>query len=308
MTRPPGRAIYTAMLNEAGGFESDLMALRLSDEVYRLSLGTAALKRDLAWLRRQRRAGERVALMDETGDFATLALMGPRAPRIAAALGADALNDLGYFRHAALEIGGLAVRAARLSYVGEAGWEIACRAGEAERLYGLLREAGARPSGLYAQTAMRIEKRFLALGHDLDADVSPLEAGLDFAVAWERDFIGREALLRRREAGPESAMATIVLDDGEAVPLGKEPVYRDGAVIGQTTSAAYGYRIGRPLALAYLKTRGRETLEALEALEALEGARVEIDIARRLYAGRVRLSAAFDPRGDRMRPHGRDAA
>ena len=299
MTRAPGRAIYTAMLNEAGGFESDLTALRLSEQAYRLFVGTSSIRRDLAWLRRHKREGERVEIADETGDLAVLALMGPEAPRVAAALGAEALNDIGYFRHAEAEISGIPVRAARLSYVGETGWEIACRAGDAVRLYGLLHDVGARPCGLYAQTSMRIEKRFLAMGHDLDADVSPLEAGLEFAVAWERNFIGRDALLRRREAGPESAMVTIVLEDETAVPLGNEPVYRDGAVLGQTTSAAFGYRTGKPLALAYLRT---------EPARALEGAWVEVDIARRMFGGTVSLKAAFDPDGHRLRAPGRDAA
>jgi 4-methylaminobutanoate oxidase (formaldehyde-forming) len=128
MARPPGRAIYTAMLNEAGGFESDLTALRLTDEGYRLFVGTGAIKRDLAWLRRHLGDGERATLTDETADTAVLALMGPLAAECAAALGGEALAGLGYFRHAEAELAGIPVRAVRLSYVGEAGWEITCRA------------------------------------------------------------------------------------------------------------------------------------------------------------------------------------
>ena len=186
MTRAPGRAIYTAMLNDRGGFESDLTALRLSDEAYRLYVGTAAIKRDLAWLRRHLEAKERVKLEDETEGYAVLALMGPEAKRIVRTVGADWIDALGYFRHAEDVIAGVPVRAVRLSYVGEAGWEMTCRTEDALRLYDALYEAGARPSGMYAQTSMRIEKRYLAMGHDLDADVTPLEAGVDFAVAMEQ--------------------------------------------------------------------------------------------------------------------------
>ena len=151
-------------------------------------------------------------------------------------------------------------------------------------------ETGARPAGLYAQTAMRIEKRFLAMGHDLDSDITPLEAGLDFAVAWARDFIGREALLKCRERGPASRLVTLLLDDRNAVPLGNEPVVLDGRIVGQTTSAAYGYRIGRPLALAYVA-----------AELARDGQSLAVDIAGTSFAGRVATAPAFDSEGARMR-------
>jgi 4-methylaminobutanoate oxidase (formaldehyde-forming) len=297
MARPPGRAIYTAMLNEAGGFESDLTALRLSEESYRLYVGTGAIKRDLAWLRRHLNDGERVTVTDETADYAVLALMGPAATASAAALGGEALADIGYFRHAEAKLAGLPVRAVRLSYVGEAGWEITCRAADAEALYDALVETGAGPAGLYAQTSMRIEKGFLAMGHDLDSDLTPLEAGLDFAVAWASDFIGREALMKRRERDPESRMVTLLLDDQSAVPLGNEPVTLDGAIVGQTTSAAYGYRIARPLALAYV-----------EAAHAQNGRRLAVDIAGASFDGVVSTAPAFDPKGARMRASTRQAA
>jgi 4-methylaminobutanoate oxidase (formaldehyde-forming) len=297
MARPPGRAIYTAMLNEAGGFESDLTALRLSEESYRLYVGTGAIKRDLAWLRRHLNDGERVTVTDETADYAVLALMGPAATASAAALGGEALADIGYFRHAEAKLAGLPVRAVRLSYVGEAGWEITCRAADAEALYDALVETGAGPAGLYAQTSMRIEKGFLAMGHDLDSDLTPLEAGLDFAVAWASDFIGREALMKRRERDPESRMVTLLLDDQSAVPLGNEPVTLDGAIVGQTTSAAYGYRIARPLALAYV-----------EAAHAQNGRRLAVDIAGTSFDGVVSTAPAFDPKGARMRASTRQAA
>ena len=293
MARPAGRAIYTAMLNGAGGIESDLTALRLDDETYRLYVGSAAVRRDMAWLRRHLEAGERVSLTDETDDFAVLGLMGPEAARVAEELGAEALNGIGYFRHGELEIAGVEARAVRLSFVGEAGWEITCRAADAPLLYRSMVEAGARPAGLFAQSAMRIEKRFLAYGHDLDSDTTPLEAGLAFALAWDTPFIGREALLTRRDQGVATTLVTILLDDVAAVPLGNEPVYLGDKIVGQTTSAAFGYRLGRPVALAYLKT---------DEVDPLEGARVQVDIGRRLFSGRVTLKPAFDPSGSRMRP------
>ncbi|HSF95247.1 MAG TPA: glycine cleavage T C-terminal barrel domain-containing protein, partial [Thermohalobaculum sp.] len=144
--------------------------------------------------------------------------------------------------------------------------------------------------GLHAQTAMRIEKGYRAMGHELDGDVTPLEAGLDFAVAWDSRFIGREALLRRRDAALKSRVATVVFDDTQPVPLGSEPVYAEGWIVGKTTSAGFGYRIGKPVALVYLDAG------------VGEGDPVEVDIARRFWPGRVTLRPAFDPAGARMRP------
>lgn len=284
MTRPAGRAIYTAMLNERGGFEEDLTAQRLSDTTYRLFVGSAAPLKVLGWLRRHLAEDERVTFADETADHAVLALMGPDAVRIAGELGASELGDLGFFRHAETALAGVPARAVRLSYVGEPGWEITCAAGDAGRLHDACIAAGAMPAGLYAQTAMRIEKRFLAMGHDIDADTTPIEAGLDFAVAWKSDFIGREALLTRREEGTKNRIVSLVFDDTDTVPIGGEPLYRDGHVVGQTTSAAFGHRVGAPVAIATIDT----TL-----VREPEGARIEVDIAREMTGAVVSLKPPF---------------
>ena len=291
MDRPSGRAIYTAMLNARGGMESDLTAARLADDHYRLFVGTTARRRDMAWLRRHMEPGDDVMLEDVTDAYAVLGLMGPEAARIASEIGGGDLNELGYFRVGSTEIGNIPVTAMRLSYVGEAGWEITCAAADAPQLYDRLVEAGAAPAGLFAQTSMRIEKRFLAYGHDLDTDLSPIEAGLDFAIGWETDFVGRDALRRRRDEGAVNRVVTIVLDDADAYPVGSEPVFLNGEIVGKTTSAAFGYRVGRPVAIADLS----------EAAARVEGAAVEVDVAGTRYVGRVTLGAAFDPEGRRMR-------
>lgn len=296
MDRAPGRAIYTAMLNTRGGFESDLTAVRLDQERYRLNVGSTAIKRDLSWLRQHLRPGEQVQIEDVTEEFCILGLMGPDASQIATALGGDWLNQIGFFRYQPGEIAGVPVEAVCLSYVGEAGWEMTCRRDQAADLYAALRDAGAGPCGIYAQTAMRIEKRFLSYGHDLDTDVTPLEAGLDFAVDWQSDFIGRAALLRRLEQGVASRMATLILTDTHAVPLGNEPILFNGKIIGTTTSAAFGYRVGAPIALGYLST-------ASGVFEA-QAPTVEIDIAGQSFTAQVRTGAAFDPSGMRLKSKG----
>ena len=181
--------------------------------------------------------------------------------------------------------------AARLSYVGEAGWEITCRSEHAFAIYDTIYQAGARPAGLFAQTSMRIEKGFLAYGHELDTDISPLMAGLGFAIAWGTEFIGRAKLLDQRQTGVGNRMVTLKLHDRNAVPLGNEPVLVDGRIVGKTTSAAFGYRLGAPIALAIIdeaSTRDRMN-------------EASVDIGGVVFHAGVIQGAAFDPSGSRMR-------
>lgn len=291
MDRKPGRAIYTSILNELGGIESDLTALRIADDHYRLFVGTTAIKRDLAWLNNHKNSNESVEIIDSTSQYAVLGLMGPDASKIAKELGADALNELKYFGVGEAHIAGCHVRAVRLSYVGEAGWEITCKAQNATKIYDAMVALGAKPAGLFAQSSMRIEKKFLAYGHELDTDVSPLDAGVGFAVDWNKDFIGKASLKKKKVAGASSRIVSIILDDNNAVPLGNEPVVMNGKIIGKTTSAAFGYRINAPIALADIE----------DPLGCVEGCSLDVNIAGTLFSGVVKLGPAFDPKGERMR-------
>ena len=174
MSKPPGRVIYTAMLNEHGGIEGDLTALRIGGEHYLLYTGAGETRRDLAHLRRHLRADERAEIADETGARAVLGLFGAGAAQIGAAFG---LESIAYFHHAEAEIGGCAVRVARLSFVGEFGWEISCAAADAEAVYKSLAAKGAQPAGWFALNSMRIEKRFLAYFRELDSGITPAGSG-----------------------------------------------------------------------------------------------------------------------------------
>ncbi|RVC63949.1 FAD-dependent oxidoreductase [Mesorhizobium sp.] len=287
MARSPGSVIYTAMLNERGTFESDLTAQRITQDHYRLFVGATAIKRDLAWLRRHAQCYN-VTLTDSTETYAVLGLMGPEAARIVSECGAGDLNNVSYFKHGTARLAGNHVRAARMSYVGEAGWELTCLTENASDLYAALAAAGAKPAGLFAQTSMRIEKGFCAMGHELDADVTPIAAGLDFAVRKGNGFIGAEALSDVRARGEVSHIVSLTLDDETAVPLGHEPIYLDDRIVGQTSSCAFGYRVGKPVGLCHT----REPLK--------DGVRVQIDIARRMVDATVTIGPLFDPAGKRM--------
>ena len=265
----------------------DREPFRIAEDRYRLFTGAAAIRKDMAWLRRHAE-GFDVTLADCTETYVVLGLMGPESARIAAELGAAGLNDLGYFRIGSARIADCPVRGAHLSYVGEAGWEMTCRAGDAPAVYAALTGAGAVPAGLYAQISMRIEKGFAAMGHELDSDVSPVEAGLDKYCSRNKPYFGADAVARHRDTRRRS-LATILFDDTDAVPLGHEPVYADGRIVGHTTSAAFGFRIGRPVALGHVRADG------------IDGRQVEVDIAGVRHAARMQFAPAFDPAGERMK-------
>ena len=290
MRRSPGKMIYTTMLNQRGGIESDLTVMRLSDETYRLYVGTTAMKRDMAWLRNHLENSERVNITDETQDFAVIGLMGPAASTIAKLIQCDELNNLGYFSHQEFELQNLTIRAARLSYVGESGWELTCAHNDATTIYELLASHGAKPAGLFAQTSMRIEKRFLAYGHELDTDINPLQAGLNFAIDFNKDFIGKKALIKLKDERQSKVIVSLILADNSAVPIGNEPVYSDQSIIGKTTSASFGYRIGHPIALAIINKSGIN-----------EDDLVCVDIAGEKYSARVKFKAVFDPDSSRLK-------
>ena len=291
MKRVPGKVIYTSLLNHSGGIESDLTVMRLGSESYRLYVGTAAIKKDLAWLKRHIKTKERVNLINETDQFAVLGLMGPASADIAKQINLNELNQLPYFCHNTFNLNAREIRAARLSYVGEAGWEITCEHAQTASIYTMLIDCGAKPAGLFAQTCMRIEKRFLAYGHEIDTDISPLEAGLEFAIDWDKKFIGRDALIKRRDSGIKKRIVSLLLFDTNTVPIGGEPVYSGDKIIGKTTSAAFGYRINQPIALALIVSNSIE-----------ENQIVDIDIAGQKTQARVIVGAAFDPSGKKMKP------
>lgn len=287
MGKSPGCVIYTAVLNGRGTYESDITVQRIAHDRYRLFVGTNAVKRDFAWFRRHA-IGFDVSLADRTEDFAVLGLMGPEATRIASETGATELNQLRYFGTGRTRIDGTPVRAARISFVGEAGWELTVGTDRARSVFDSLLAAGAVPAGLYAQTSMRVEKGFAAMGHELDGDSSPVECGLDALVARKKDFIGSEALASRRGSAARS-LVTVVFDDNSAVPVGHEPIRIDGEIVGHTTSAAFGYRIGKPVALAHVR------------LDDPDGREAEIEVTGNRFSGRMQFAPAFDPSGSRMK-------
>ena len=296
----PGRIVYTPMLNERGGIECDLTVTRLSETAFLLVVPAATVRRDLAWLRRSLR-DEFAVVTDVTAGEAVLALMGPRAREVLArASPADLGNEAHPFGTAAtIELGMGFARAHRVSYVGELGWELYVPADEAAHAFEALEEAG-RDAGLalcgtHALDSCRLEKGYRHFGHDIGDEDHVLEAGLGFAVHLDKGpFAGREAVLRRREAGLGRRLVQFRLDDPEPLLHHDEAVVRDGRVVSRLTSGNYGHHLGAAVGMGYVPCEGEAAAEML-------GARYEIEIAGRRVPARASLGPFHDPTGERMR-------
>ena len=254
-----GKIVYTPWLNARGGIEADLTVTRTAEDEFLILSGVASQTRDMAWLRRQRQADECAEVVDMTSAYANIGVFGPDAAAVLRAAGARGLTEnnhpFGAMRQ--LEVGyGLAM-ALRLSYAGEAGFELLLPTEFAENAYRAIREAGRElgivNAGMHAVDAMRMEKARRHFGDDITCEDTPLEAGLGFAVCWDKPFIGREALLAQKDAPRVKRLLQFQLSAGADAPLmfGEEPLLRDGEIVGSVTSAAYGHRIGASLALAY---------------------------------------------------------
>ena len=280
---PVGKVVYTQMLNRRGGVETDVTAQRLAPDEYLVVTGTGQLVRDLAWLRRHL-GGERVVLNDVTSGTAILGVAGPKACELMARLTGEALDERGFppYTWRTMELGYATVRAARLSYTGEPGFELYVPAELAACVYESIVDAGAdlglRDAGALAIDSLRAERGFRSWGHDLDADTTPIEAGIGFAVprAKRTDFIGREAIERQRAAGPQRRLAYLAIRDPAAWPLGSEPILHGDEVVGQVTSAFWAHTVGCAMVMGYVAG----TTEAIGARIDAGGFAVEIACRR----------------------------
>ena len=301
MAVEPGRVVYTGLLNERGGYESDLTVTRLSGDTYFIVSGSAQTTRDLDWIRRSIPPEARASLTDVTSDYAVFGVMGPSARALLTGVaGADLGNEA--FPFATMRdigIGRAPVRALRVTYVGEMGWELYVPVEFAPAVYDDLvragRELGLRDAGYYALDSLRLEKGYRAWGRDIGPDWTPLEAGLAFAVRLDKPFTGREALVRQRKQGLTQRLVQFVLTDPEPLLFGGELILRDGQSVGEVTSAAYGHTLGRSVALGWVRNADGVDRAYIEA-----GA-YELDVGGERFAATAHLRSPYDPKGARIR-------
>ncbi|MBL9048214.1 MAG: FAD-dependent oxidoreductase, partial [Tabrizicola sp.] len=299
-----GRSVYTQWLNARAGIEADLTVIREAADRFLVLTGAAASRRDLAWLRGNLLPGAQVTITDATTETAVLGVMGPKARDLLQTLTSDDISHEGFPFAACrpLTIAGIQTRATRISYVGELGWEVHVAWADAPRLFDAIRVAGGpfglRLIGMHAVDSLRIEKGYRHWGHDLTEEDSPIEAGLAFAVAFDKPggFLGREALLAERAKGtPGKRLVQFILQDPEPILYHNEPIYRDGKLLGLTSSAAYGHHLGGAVALGYV--RWDEGVSA----EFVASGTWEIEIGLERFAATASLRPLHDPTNARMR-------
>ncbi|MEO8133453.1 MAG: FAD-dependent oxidoreductase [Betaproteobacteria bacterium] len=301
---PIGRTVYTGMLNERGGYESDFTLTRLAPDQYLLVTGSAQTTRDLEFIERRIPADRHCTIVDVTGMYAVLAVMGPRSRELLQAVSKADWSNAAFAFGASREvdIGYATVRATRLSYVGELGWELYVPVEFAVGVYETLHAAGAAfglvDAGYYAIDSLRIEKGYRAWGRELTPETNPLEAGLAFACKLDRaiEFRGRDALLRLKADGVRRRMAVLTIEAPEAMLWGGEAILRDGTPAGFVTSAAFGHTLARPLAMGYIHRP-----DAAVDTAWLEGGHYQVDQAGVLLPATLHLRAPVDPASIRIK-------
>ncbi|HEY8763790.1 MAG TPA: glycine cleavage T C-terminal barrel domain-containing protein, partial [Solirubrobacteraceae bacterium] len=287
VARDVGAITYTQMLNRRGGIECDFTVTRVEPDVFTIVTGTAFGNHDASWIRRHLPDDGSVRLSDVTARWSCFGLWGPRAHAILSTLTGDPLG-FGYMRMREIAVGDVPVRALRVTFVGEFGWELYCPTEYGAGLWRTLWEAGQplglRACGYRAIDSLRLEKGYRVWAADITPDETPLEAGLEFAVRTDKAFIGSDALPE-----PTRRLRCIVLDDPLSVALGNEPVRVEGEIRGRVTSGGYGYTVARSIAYAYLPA------------SVAVGTAVEIDIFGTWVSGEVVAEPLYDPQGERVR-------
>ena len=297
-----GKITYTQMLNRNGGIESDLTITRLGETSFLAVVLAATVVRDMAWMKRH--IGDmNVVVMDATASESVLCLMGPKARDVLAACSPNDFSNeahpFGTMRQ--IEIGMGLARAHRVTYVGELGWEIYASADQTAHIFEVIEAAGAehdlKLAGLHVLDSCRIEKAFRHFGHDITDEDHVLEAGLGFAVKIDKgtDFIGREAVIAKKETGLKNRMVQFKADDPSVMLYHNEPILRDGEVVSFLTSGNYGHYLGASIGMGYVPTPDSEKADELLS------SKFEVEVAGERVPVTASLKPMYDPKSDRVR-------
>ena len=300
---PLGRVVYTQWLNEQGGIESDLTVTRLAEDSYLIVTSVASEMRDFYWLQGHLPQEAHAFLTNVTSSMVVLGIMGPHSRGLLSAVsGADFSNEAFPFGTSQeIELHYAKVRASRITYVGELGWELYIPTEFAPLVYDELMahgaEFGLRLAGYHALNSLRIEKGYRHWGHDITIDETPLEGGLSFAVSFDKagGFIGREALLRQKEQGVKKRLVQFALEDAEPLIYHNEPIWRDNELVGYLTSGMFGHTCGRSIGMGYV-----ENEDGVSA-DFIRGGHYEIEIACERFPAQASLRPFYDPKNERIR-------
>lgn len=292
-----GQLVYCQMLNEQGGIEADVTVARLSANRYLVMASAGAESQTYNWLASQL-TDQPVSLLNMTSSEVTLALMGPRSRDLLQPLTVTSLSneDFGFGQFADLYVGYVPVRAQRITYVGELGWELHVATEYAQQLYETLMQAEQPPRlcGAMAVDSCRQEKGFRHWGHDIGPFDDPISAGLGFCCDFDTDFIGKQALLSKKQQPLTSRILQFSLRDSAPLLFGKEPILRNGKIVGRLTSATYAWSLGNAMGMGYVPSHGLSNDELL-------GADYAVKVEGQLVPSKVSLKAFYDPQHKRMR-------
>ncbi|NOC83397.1 FAD-dependent oxidoreductase [Ruegeria sp. HKCCD6428] len=302
LDNPVGALVYTQMLNDKGGIECDLTVGRVAHDEFYIVTGTGYATHDFDWINRSIPEGMNCQLFDITSSNAVLSLMGPKSREILAAVTRDDVSNSGFKFGTIRTIGiaGCPVKALRVTYVGELGWELHLPVEYAQTVYDALMEAG-RPHGLInagyrAIESLRLEKGYRAWGSDIGPDHTPFESGLGWAVKLRKnnDFKGRAASEAQKTGGVKKMLACFTVDP-EVVLLGRETIYRNGERVGWLTSGGYGYTVEKSIGYGYIRNAN-----GVDAQYVTSGT-YELDVATQRVPCEVTLQPLYDPQMSRVK-------
>ena len=299
-----GRIVYTQWLNERGGIEADVTVTRLAEDRFMVVSTDLTHRRVLTRLRRYTPEGAHVAVTDISAGTCLMTVQGPRSRELLSRLSSADLSNEGfpYLTAREIDVHYARVLAMRVTYVGELGWELHVPADLALTVYDALVEAGQdlgyRDVGLLAMNSLRLEKGYRDYGLDVDNTDTPIETGLDFFVAWDKPggFVGRDALLEEREAGPpKRRLVQFLLEDPEPLLFGGEPILREGGWVGYNRIGAYGHTLGGSVGLGMVED------PAGIPPEAIGDAKFELEVNGARFGARASLTPLYDPRRERIK-------
>jgi len=301
-----GKIVYTHWLNESGGIEADLTVSRVGENKFWIISGSTCATKDMDWLNRNISVDAHCCVTDITNSWAMLGVMGPNSRSLleTALHDIDLSNDAFPFgTHQKIELGSAIGRAARVSFVGELGWELYIPVDMARHAYDYLMEKGKAfglvHAGMHALDSCRSEKKFVHMGHDVGFDDSPLEAGLGFVCDMNKaiPFIGRDAIAKQKETGSwkKKRLVQFVLQDPEQVLYSHEPILNNGTIVGYLSSGSYGHTLGGAVGLGYVKDSEGVTPEYIEA------GHFQINVGGVLVEAQASLTALYDPKGLRTK-------
>ncbi len=301
---PIGKVVYTQWLNERGGIEADLTVTREAEDAYLIVTACATQTRDFHWLCRSIPAAARAVAVDVSSAYAVLGLMGPRSRELLATLTDTDLSTSAFpfATSRIIDLGYARVRASRITYVGELGYELYIPSEFVQAVYDEIVTAGRafelRLGGYHALNSLRMEKAYRHWGHDISDEDTPLEAGLQFAVAWDKagGFVGRAALERQREAGVRRRLVAIALERADRLLYHNEPIWRNGELVGRISSGMFGHTIGAPLGLGYIANGG-----APVSADWIAAGRYEVEVADERIGARASLRPFYDPASERVK-------